>query len=1322
MIELWLKHVRQEGLVVAQTALNDTPIEQTADDTEAFKSSASDFWLIARNVLEWPDSRIARGAELPKAAVCRLTEMNVTLTADAALIAPDEPLPRLLIKLLEEDEDPDKRGAIDRWEGVTQQQAFERHLRESGVEQGVLVTDKAIRLTYAPVGETAGFLEWPLDGMATTAGRPMLGGLKLVLGKNAIWGPDASRLSGILKRSRENQNTVSTELAEQVLGALYTLLRGFTAQFDDRVSLQEVARKNPQPLYEGLLTVLLRLVFILYAEDRDLVPSADNADAKSLYDKGYSVRGLFGQLEEDAAFYPDTMGDRYGAWGRLLGLFKLIYEGAGPNFMHARRGKLFDPAVYPFLLGQYEVGDKAEVLAVSDKCIHEVLKQLLILGGERLSYKTLDVEQIGSVYETVMGFTVERATGTSIALKVKPSGASKQSVPAFIDLDVLLETKPANRKKLIADAIDYSMTAAQDEGVRKAKSIDDLLAALDKGIDIRACPGKKPVPKGTIILQPTDERRSTGSHYTPRSLTAPIVRDALAPVLAQLGAAAAPDDVLNLKICDPAMGSGAFLVEACRVVGEKLQAAWSRHPELLPDEARRDPQTYARREVAKRCLFGVDKNSMATDLAKLSLWLVTLARDEDFSFLDHALKTGDSLVGLNVEQIKSLTWADTSVETKAKKLFLFASAFDKAVDKALEERRTIRTAPDNVTFEIQKHHLKMADKELEGVRLAGDAVIGVYFSEKKDKAREKALDEMHRGLTLGGEAGWDKARQHRASLKSGAHALQPFHWPVEFPEVFAGDNPGFHSIVGNPPFAGKNTVSKGQREGYTDWLQVISPGAHGNSDLVTHFFRRAFAMLRDSGTFGLIATNTISQGDTRESGLRHLLVEGEGRIYRATRRKKWPGAAAVVVSTVHMQKGATDNAPPELDGKPVSRISAFLREGNEDETPAVLKENEGIAFQGSIILGMGFTFDDANAKKGKCEPLATMHRLIAKDPKNAERIKPYLGGEEVNTDSEHKHHRYVIDFEDFPLRRSEKDEWIAAGDSGQSDLIRSGIVAPNYNGPVAADWPDLLEIVERLVKPERESQDRDSNRLRWWIYAENRPGLVRCLKPLRYVFVRSLTSTNFPTFTVLKTGYVYDQTLIVWTTENHTTFGALISRGHECWARMLGATMKDDSRYNVGDCNDTFPMPTDCRAKNALQAIACQYLRLRADLMKKTGRGLTATYNRFHNKLDRDADIEDLRRLHAELDDAVLRAYQWDDLADLANGEARPRFLKEEEEPEFAYQGRLFWPAWFRDKVLARLLELNRERAAAEAKAAKKDAGKKLKPKALQLDPEGTLL
>ena len=127
---------------------------------------------------------------------------------------------------------------------------------------------------------------------------------------------------------------------------------------------------------------------------------------------------------------------------------------------------------------------------------------------------------------------------------------------------------------------------------------------------------------------------------------------------------------------------------------------------------------------------------------------------------------------------------------------------------------------------------------------------------------------------------------------------------------------------------------------------------------------------------GLIATNTIGQGDTRESGLRYLLQEKNGEIYSARRRVKWPGEAAVVVSTVHVSKGPSDGVSVVLDGRPVSRISAFVREGDFDDTPAVLHANKGIAFVGSFLLGMGFTFDDINAAKGKATSLSEMKRLI----------------------------------------------------------------------------------------------------------------------------------------------------------------------------------------------------------------------------------------------------------------------------------------------------------------------------------------------------------
>src|SRR5205085_9848889 len=136
-----------------------------------------------------------------------------------------------------------------------------------------------------------------------------------------------------------------------------------------------------------------------------------------------------------------------------------------------------------------------------------------------------------------------------------------------------------------------------------------------------------------------------------------------------------------------------------------------------------------------------------------------------------------------------------------------------------------------------------------------------------------------------------------SKLRGGERPIPAFHWQIEFPEVFAVDAKGkmmggFDAIVGNPPFAGKNTLINGNREGYVDWLKTIHEESHGNADLVAHFFRRAFNLLKSGGCFGLIATNTIGQGDTRSTGLRWICTHG-GTIYSARKRYKWPGQAAV---------------------------------------------------------------------------------------------------------------------------------------------------------------------------------------------------------------------------------------------------------------------------------------------------------------------------------------------------------------------------------------------------------------------------------------------
>jgi hypothetical protein len=445
--------------------------------------------------------------------------------------------------------------------------------------------------------------------------------------------------------------------------------------------------------------------------------------------------------------------------------------------------------------------------------------------------------------------------------------------------------------------------------------------------------------------------------------------------------------------------------------------------------------------------------------------------------------------------------------------------------------------------------------------------------------------------------------------------------------------------------------------------------------------------------FGLIATNTLGQGDTRDTGLAAILRQG-GATARAIRRLKWPGEAAVVVSVVHLAKAAVRT--PVLDGRQVRRISAYLVEGDLDEAPERLEANARTAFEGSKLIGIGFTFDDSGAAKGATESLDTMHALLAKDSLNGERIFPYLGGEEVNTSPTHAHHRYVIDFFDRPLRRdpSATHPWHRLREETQREKLRSGIVSADYPGEVAEDWPDLIEIVRRHVKPARDGQKRDALRQRWWQYAEKRPGLYRAISGLRRVIAVVRVSPHLA-IAFLPTGSVFSDQLDIVARDTNSFFGALQSRPHEVWARFFASSMKDDLRYTPSDCFETFPFPEGFETDPVLEAAGRAYHDHRAALMIARDEGMTKTYNRFHNRDEQSEDIVRLRELHAAMDRAVLRAYGWDDLAD----RAEPIFLDETSEDDHTYQGRLFWPSAFRDEVLARLLALNAERAAAERAA-----------------------
>lgn len=734
-----------------------------------------------------------------------------------------------------------------------------------------------------------------------------------------------------------------------------------------------------------------------------------------------------------------------------------------------------------------------------------------------------------------------------------------------------------------------------------------------------------------------------------------------------------PDQLLDLKVCDPAMGSGAFLVEACRQLADHLVASWRAHgvkPEVPSDE---DEVVYARRLIAQRCLYGVDKNPMAVDLAKVSLWLVTLAKDHAFTFLDHSLKCGDSLVGLDREQLAGLHWKKGQKKLGDRELF-------ERIAKAVKLRQEIAHAGE---LDYDELEAKLVESEAVSAELVAfaDALVSAYFKGKTPAERESFRQDAAQWISacLDPENHEYNVWERGKSIYEIEMFLKPFHWEFEFPEVFFRQAHGFDSIIGNPPFGGHVTLSDSNIEGYPEWLRMVHEESSGKCDIVAHFFRRCFNLLRLSATMGLIATNTIGQGDTRSSGLRWIVQHG-GSIYSARRRVRWPGLAAVVVSVVHVSKSGRD-LTYTLDGKAVKQITAYLFHRGGSDDPSTLRANLHRSFQGSIILGMGFTFDDTDSK-GVASPLASMRRLIDLNPNNMEAIRPYIGGEEVNNSPSHSNHRFVITF----------------GERSESEC--------------RATWPELMAIVEERVKPERmksaeKSKSAHGSRAAiWWQFYHQAKELYAAAARCERVLVLNCQAAVHVAVAFMNPRAVFANSLIVFPLQSFASFTALQSRPHEVWARFMGSSMKDDLRYAPTDCFETFPFPKGWETDPTLEAVGQAYYEFRAALMVRNNEGLTKTYNRFHDPEERDPDILRLRELHAEMDRAVLDAYSWTDIP--TDCEFILDYEEDEEESSSRRKKpwRYRWPDYVRDEVLARLLELNAQRTREEELAGLTGKGK----------------
>ncbi|MCI0390957.1 MAG: restriction endonuclease, partial [Acidobacteria bacterium] len=1187
--------------------------------------------LVLKRFLEYGDNVLLEGQGISDSLSANMSQHGEMLRPDYVLAnAPgrlESGKPLLLIKTYPANQGLEKQIEKARWKASPATRMMEL-LHATGGQLGMVTNGQQWMLVNAPRGESSGFITWYANLWLEE--KSTLQAFRSLLHVRRFFGvAETQTIEALLKESAQNRQEVTDRLGYQVRRAIEVFVQTIDRidKDRDRALLAGVSEKQ---LYEAALAVMMRLVFLLSTEEQDLLLLGDD-----IYDRHYAVSTLGAKLREEA----DQSGEevlerRYDAWVRLLATFRAVHGGIEHDRLRltAYGGSLFDPDHFPFLEGR-EPGvqwrdTEASPIPIDNRTVLHLLEALQFLemkvpGGwetRRLSFRSLGVEQIGHVYEGLLDHTAKRAMSPVLGLigakNLEPEVELKelerrrdQSEDALVEYlngvtqrsettlrkAVVAGTDPNN--KLDPQTLHKLLTACDNDEILRDRVLPFLpLARLDThGLPVV-------ITTGSVYVTDGDDRRSTGTHYTPPTLTKPIVQHTLEPLVYKGVAEGLPKDqwklkpaaeLLNLKVCDLAMGSGAFLVQACRYLAELLVESWGEVERdnpgkvvIAPDGSLSDARpdecpipkdaderlVVARRIVADRCLYGIDVNPMAVEMAKLSLWLVTLQKNRPFTFLDHALRCGDSLLGVtDIEQIEYFNLK--AVDGEAVQIPLAADYLREQLAVVTAKRLDLESfvVNDIVDFERKQRMLDQAEEALDRVRFLGDLLVGDSlrmmnklgrdrsrrpweaddedYSEEEQESDE-LTDEVIRVVSLLNQARFIETEELRGKAETLLGERKPFHWALEFPEVFGADDgtdpqsttrnsqlKGFDAIVGNPPFVGGKKITGALGTDYRHFLiEYLAGGQRGNADLSAYFFLRAKSLLRPGGGFGLVATNTIAQGDTREVGLDQMTAS-DGVIYRALPSTPWPGDASLEVAYVWLRNSNDWNGERVLSEQNVSGITPFLVPASRfSGKPYRLVANADKSFIGNYVLGLGFVLSPEEAQG-----------LIAKDERNRDVLFPYLNGEDLNSRPDQSPTRWVINFRDWPLTREASHE--------------------NYKGTVASDYPDCLKIVEDRVKPERtrkkpngQYQLRYPLYERWWQFAEKQPSLQRAIQGMERVLVIAIVSRTVA-FTFVPNGQVCAHKLAVLALEGDQYFAVLQSSFHYCWAWQYSSTMKADLNY-----------------------------------------------------------------------------------------------------------------------------------------------------------------
>jgi hypothetical protein len=852
--------------------------------------------------------------------------------------------PVALAWLLPEAEDLDSAKA---------RRQLEAGLIAQNLDYGLMVSPQTLRLVRSPRHAPRGAsFDVSLASIADSEDVDSLAAAYRVLAaQNFV--PDASGtrpIDTLELESRRHRSKVSNDLKDAVFEAAERIVGGFLADVRSRPG--DFASPPPvSDLRDAGFLALYRLLFILYAEARD-----PRLIGHTLYQRSYSLDSIVAKLLRTP---PDRIAaNRTALWSHLQAIFRIFNEGMATNLpelenIPPRGGRLFSE--------ETAEGRLLHSLRLHDRDTAAILLALATtrprrgVGRERVSFRELEIEQLGHVYEGLLEY--EPGEASQLMIEVSVGGRHLVLTP-----DDIVRLRAQKQLHLCGDAALVEGTAAgelhpelapddeedeaEDEGEGEEESADDVEdeePSIKRGAALKLL---RRIDPGEFFFKPGAARKSSGSYYTPTAMVDDLARHALRPLVENRSAA----EFERLRVIDIACGSGHFLVGAARYLGPKLLEAYRREhgqsppPDFYPDRAlsgeiraRWDTEgrDWCRRRVVEKCLFGVDLNPAAVQLAQVALWIESLAGDRPLSFFSHHIRCGNSLLGSSLARFDAPPDPQLGKPRDRITRGLFESELRRKLDDALAERRLIdaplpseirRDTPEEYAY--KEDRLRRADAAIAQAKLLLDLRSASPFL----PAIWKELPMLMSSFDLYTDA---RQRPWWAQFDEVRSRERFFHWELEFPEVFLDtERPGFDAVLGNPPwdkvlpskheFYGQfdaliraykgndlkrrigelNAEHEGLAQRFdaysaraTTFARVLRAGGDfplaearsqaAHEDVAKYFVDRAIALVAKDGAAGLVVPSVFYNGDGWVGIRRYLLQEASiERFYGLENRRK----------------------------------------------------------------------------------------------------------------------------------------------------------------------------------------------------------------------------------------------------------------------------------------------------------------------------------------------------------------------------------------------------------------------------------------------------